>query len=143
MSNLNQNLKQLLANTYTLYLQTHNFHWNVRGIHFAELHLLWEKQYQELALAADEIAERIRALGELAPGTFEEFIALSSIKQHQGDLNAKAMIKKLLDDHQALIKTSQTLLKSAEGDDVTVDLATQRLTYHEKTAWMLRSLLED
>ncbi len=139
-----QGLNRLLADTYTLYLMTHNFHWNVKGPMFNTLHLMFEGQYNELALAVDLIAERIRALGYPAPGTYAEFSTLSSIKEVKGVPNATTMIKHLVTGQEAVIKTARSLFPSVEkvSDEPTADILTQRMQIHEKTAWMLRSLLE-
>jgi starvation-inducible DNA-binding protein len=138
-------LSGLLANTYTLYLKTHNFHWNVTGSLFATLHLLFEQQYTELALAVDAIAERIRALGHPAPGSYTEFIALSSIKDAEGVPPARRMVHELAEGHEAVIRVARAMLPVADdaNDVATADLVTQRIQVHEKAAWMLRSLLED
>ena len=137
-------LSKVLADTYTLYLKTHNFHWNVTGPMFQTLHLMFEQHYNELALAVDLVAERIRALGYPAPGTYKQFASLSSIKEEDGVPKAQEMIKLLVEGHEAVARTARTVFKSAEeaNDQPTCDLLTQRLQIHEKTAWMLRSLLE-
>ncbi len=137
-------LSNVLADTYTLYLKTHNFHWNVTGPMFQTLHLMFEQHYNELWVAVDLIAERIRALGYPAPGTYKQFVALSSIKEDDGVPKAQDMIKLLVEGHEAVARTARTVFKSAEeaNDQPTCDLLTQRLQIHEKTAWMLRSLLE-
>lgn len=137
-------LNRFLADSYTLYLMTHNFHWNVKGPMFNTLHLMFEGQYTELALAVDTIAERIRALGFPAPGTYAEFIELSSIKEIKGQPKAEEMIRHLVQGHEAVVKTARKIAPSAEkaSDEPTLDLLTQRMQLHEKTAWMLRSLLE-
>ncbi len=137
-------LSRLLADTYTLYLKTHNFHWNVKGPMFQTLHLMFETQYNELALAVDAIAERIRALGVAAPGTYAEFSELSSIKENRGPQSAEKMIKLLVEGQEAVIRTARSIFPIAEkaSDEPTADLLTQRMQIHEKTAWMLRSLLE-
>lgn len=139
-----EGLSHLLADTYTLYLKTHNFHWNVTGPMFQTLHLMFETQYTELALAVDLIAERIRALGVRAPGTYAEFAALSSIKEDKGKVPADKMIKLLVEGQEAVIRTARSIFPLAEqaADEPTADLLTQRMQTHEKTAWMLRSLLE-
>ncbi|MCC2625813.1 MAG: starvation/stationary phase protection protein [Burkholderiales bacterium] len=136
-------LAKVLADSYTLYLKTHNFHWNVTGPMFSTLHLMFETQYTELALAVDLIAERIRALGFIAPATYAEFAKLTSIKEHTGDIEATKMIKYLIEAHEIVIKTARATLPFAEksDDQVTLDLLTQRLQVHEKTVWMLRSLV--
>jgi starvation-inducible DNA-binding protein len=137
-------LSRVLADTYTLYLKTHNFHWNVTGPMFQTLHLMFETQYNELALAVDALAERIRALGHPAPGTYKQFTALSSIKEDDGVPKAQDMIKRLVEGHEAVAKTARGVFSIADeaNDQPTADLLTQRLQIHEKTAWMLRSLLE-
>ena len=137
-------LSKVLADTYTLYLKTHNFHWNVTGPMFQTLHLMFEQHYNELALAVDLVAERIRALGYPAPGTYKQFASLSSIKEEDGVPKAQEMIKLLVEGHEAVARTARTVFKSAEeaNDQPTCDLLTQRLQIHEKTAWMLRSRLE-
>jgi len=139
-----QGLNRLLADTYTLYLMTHNFHWNVKGPMFNTLHLMFEGQYNELALAVDLIAERIRALGFPAPGTYSEFAQLSSIKEVKGQPKAEEMIKHLVAGQEAVVKTARSIFPVVEkaSDEPTADLLTQRMQLHEKTAWMLRSLLE-
>lgn len=138
-----QGLSRLLADTYTLYLKTHNYHWNVTGPMFTSLHVLFEEQYTELATAVDVIAERIRALGEFAPGSYQAFAKLTEIKEENEVPNAEQMIQNLLDSHEIIIRHSRDLLQSdaIENDDVSADLLTQRMDFHEKTAWMLRSLL--
>lgn len=137
-------LSRLLADTYTLYLQTHNFHWNVTGPMFQTLHLMFETQYNELALAVDLIAERIRALGHPAPGTYAEFVELSSLKEKRGVPPAQEMIRLLVEGQETVIRTARALFPLVERvhDATTADLITQRMQVHEKTAWMLRSLLE-
>ena len=136
-------LSHLLADTYTLYLKTHNFHWNVTGPLFNTLHLMFETQYNELALAVDAIAERIRALGHPAPGSYAAYAKLSSIKEETGVPKAEEMIRQLVDGQEAVARTARAVFPSAEkaSDEPTADLLTQRLQIHEKTAWMLRSLL--
>lgn len=140
-----EGLSRLLADTYTLYLKTHNYHWNVTGPMFQTLHLMFETQYSELALAVDQIAERIRALGFPAPGTYAEFARLSSIKEEEGVPDAQQMIRKLVEGQEAVARTARTVFPTAEGanDQPTADLLTERMQVHEKTAWMLRSLLAD
>lgn len=139
-----QGLSKLLADTYTLYLKTHNFHWNVTGPMFQTLHLMFETQYTELALAVDLIAERIRSLGVYAPGTYKQFAALSSIKEEDGIPKAQDMIRLLVEGQEAVVRTARSLYPVVEkaNDEATADLLTQRIQLHEKTAWMLRSLLE-
>jgi starvation-inducible DNA-binding protein len=136
-------LSKLLADTYTLYLKTHNFHWNVEGPMFNTLHLMFETQYNELALAVDAIAERIRALGHPAPGSYAAYAKLSSIKEETGVPKAEEMIRQLVDGQEAVARTARAVFPAAEkaGDEPTADLLTQRMQIHEKTAWMLRSLL--
>ncbi len=137
-------LNHLLADTYTLYLMTHNFHWNVKGPMFNTLHLMFEAQYTELALAVDLIAERIRALGYPAPGTYSEFGKLTVIKEVKGVPTAEQMIRHLVEGQEAVARTSRSIFPSVEkaSDEPTADLLTQRMQLHEKNAWMLRSLLE-
>jgi starvation-inducible DNA-binding protein len=136
-------LSRLLADTYTLYLKTHNFHWNVEGPMFNTLHLMFETQYTELALAVDLVAERIRALGYPAPGTYAAYAKLSSIKEEQGVPSAEDMIRQLVAGQEAVVKTARSVFPAADkaGDEPTADLLTQRMQVHEKTAWMLRALL--
>jgi starvation-inducible DNA-binding protein len=138
-----QGLSKLLADTYTLYLKTHNFHWNVTGPMFQTLHLMFEQQYNELAIAVDLIAERIRALGFPAPGTYREFAELSSIKEGEGVPAAGEMIRLLVEGQEAVVRTARSVFPVVErvNDEPTADLLTQRMQVHEKTAWMLRSLL--
>lgn len=137
-------LSRLLADTYTLYLKTHNFHWNVTGPMFQTLHLMFETQYTELALAVDLIAERIRSVGFPAPGTYKQYAELSSIKEEQGIPKAQDMIRILVEGQEAIVRTARSLYAVVEkaSDEATADLLTQRIQLHEKTAWMLRSLLE-
>jgi starvation-inducible DNA-binding protein len=137
-------LARLLADSYTLYLKTHNFHWNVTGPMFNTLHLMFEGQYTELATAVDEIAERIRALGHPAPGSYAQFTKLSNVKEETGTPPAEEMIKQLVEAHETVARTAREVFPTAEAasDEPTADLLTQRLQVHEKTAWMLRSLLE-
>jgi starvation-inducible DNA-binding protein len=137
-------LSVLLADTYTLYLKTHNFHWNVTGPMFQTLHLMFETHYTEMALAVDLVAERIRALEQHAPGSYAEFGKLTTIKEAVGVPKAQDMIRQLLEGHEVVIQTARRVFPAAEraGDQATMDLLTQRLQLHEKTAWMLRSLLE-
>jgi starvation-inducible DNA-binding protein len=137
-------LSRLLADTYTLYLKTHNFHWNVKGPMFQTLHLMFEAQYNELALAVDLIAERIRALGFPAPGTYSAYAKLSSIPETDGVPDATQMIRLLVEGQEAVARTAREIFPAVEkaSDEPTADLLTQRMQVHEKTAWMLRSLLE-
>ncbi len=136
-------LARLLADTYTLYLKTHNFHWNVTGPQFNSLHLMFETQYTELALAVDLIAERIRALGEPAPGSYSAFAKLSSIKEADGVPKADEMVRILAEDQLAVVRTARAVFPLADDahDEPTADLLTQRMQVHEKTAWMLRANL--
>jgi starvation-inducible DNA-binding protein len=136
-------LSRLLADTYTLYLKTHNFHWNVTGPMFQTLHLMFEVQYNELWTAGDLIAERIRALGLFAPGTYREFASLTSIKEETGVPAAEEMIRLLVEGHETTARTARSVFITAEAakDAPTADLLTERMQIHEKTAWMLRSLL--
>lgn len=143
-SGIVEGLSHLLADTYTLYLKTHNFHWNVTGPMFQTLHLMFETQYTELAMAVDLIAERIRALGSPAPGTYAEFARLSSVKEPDGIPSAQKMIEDLMRDQEAVVRTARSIFPvvNQASDEPTADLLTQRMQVHEKTAWMLRSLLE-
>lgn len=143
-SKIADGLARLLADSYTLYLTTHNFHWNVTGPMFNTLHLMFETQYTEMALAVDLIAERIRALGEYAPGTYRDFKKLTSIAEPEGVPNAEEMIRTLVRGQEAVVKTARSIVPLAVkvGDEPTLDLLTQRMQVHEKNAWMLRSLLE-
>ena len=139
-------LSKLLADTYTLYLTTHNFHWNVTGPMFNTLHAMFMAQYTELWNAVDPIAERIRSLGHAAPGSYAQFGKLASVPDAPGTPpKALAMVKILVDGHEAVARTARSIfpLADAAGDEPTADLLTQRLTVHEQTAWMLRSLLEE
>lgn len=142
--NIAEGLSRLLADTYTLYLKTHYFHWNVTGPMFNTLHLMFEGQYTELALAVDLVAERIRSLDIYAPGTYRDFVKLSSIKESESVPHAQDMIKELVAGHEAVCRTARSVFPAAEAasDEATADLLTQRLQLHEKTAWMLRSLLQ-
>lgn len=136
-------LCHLLADTYTLYLKTHNYHWNVTGPMFNSLHLMFEAQYNELALAVDLIAERIRALGYPAPGSYREFLKLSTIPEATGSPSADEMIRQLVEGQESIVRTSRSIFPIVDDahDEPTADLLTQRMQVHEKTAWMLRSLL--
>lgn len=142
--NIAEGLSRLLADTYTLYLKTHNFHWNVTGPMFSTLHTMFEEQYTELAAAVDLIAERIRALGVPAPGTYKEYGRLSSIKETEGVPSAEDMIRLLVEGQETVTRTAREVFKLAEqaNDQPTADLLTQRMQVHEKTGWMLRTLLE-
>ncbi|AXN34805.1 Dps family protein [Vibrio coralliilyticus] len=136
-------LKRLLADSYTLYLQTHNFHWNVTGPQFRELHLMLEEQYNALAIAVDDIAERIRTLGEVAPGTYKAFADLSSVSEVDSVPSAQQMVSILVRSHEQVVKTCRDVLKLAQGgdDESSASLVSDRMREHEKTAWMLRSML--
>lgn len=138
-------LSRVLADSYTLYLKTHNFHWNVTGPMFQTLHLLFETQYTELALAVDSLAERIRALGYPAPGTYSQYAELTSIPETVGVPKATEMIKLLVEGQEAVVRTARSVFPAADKahDEPTADLLTQRMQVHEKNAWMLRSLLEE
>lgn len=138
-------LSRVLADSYTLYLKTHNYHWNVTGPMFQTLHTMFETQYNELALAVDEVAERIRSLGVFAPGSYKQFIKLSSIQEDENVPVAPEMVKNLVLAHETLVRTARQVLPLAQeaGDEVSVDLLVTRMQTHEKTAWMLRSLLEN
>ena len=140
-----EGLSRVLADTYTLYLKTHNFHWNVTGPMFQTLHLLFETQYTELATAVDLIAERIRALGYPAPGTYSDYESLSSISETPGVPKATEMIRLLVEGQEAVVRTARSIFPVVEqvNDEPTADLLTQRMQIHEKNAWMLRSLLEE
>ncbi|MBA3022924.1 MAG: DNA starvation/stationary phase protection protein [Gammaproteobacteria bacterium] len=138
-------LSRMLADTYTLYLKTHNFHWNVTGPMFQTLHLMFMTQYTETWNAVDLVAERIRTLGFPAPGSYKQFAALTSIKESDGVPSAKDMIRQLVDGQETVARTAREVLPIAEkaGDQPTVDLLSARMEVHEKNAWMLRSLLEE
>jgi starvation-inducible DNA-binding protein len=141
---ISKGLSHFLADTYTLYLKTHNYHWNVTGPMFQTLHLMFEGQYNELAVAVDDIAERIRALGYKAPATYQEFVKLTMIKENTNDLSALQMVSELVLGHEQVIKTARGLfgMVNEAHDEPTADILIQRLRVHEKTAWMLRSMLE-
>lgn len=138
-------LSRLLADSYSTYLKTHNFHWNVEGPMFQTLHTMFETQYTELATAVDDIAERIRALGEPAPGSYTAFAKLSSVEDETGHPDASAMIRQLVAAQETIARTAREVMPLADkaGDEPTADLLTQRMQVHEKNAWMLRSLLAD
>lgn len=138
-----EGLKVLLADSYTLYLQTHNFHWNITGPQFRELHLMFEEQYTELATAVDLVAERIRTLGIAAPATYKAFAELSNIKEVEGVPAATEMLTILTKGHEQVVKTCREVLKPAQeaDDESTASLVSDRMRLHEKTAWMLRSML--
>ena len=140
-----QALSNVLADTFTLYLKTHNFHWNVVGPMFHTLHLMFEEQYNELWLAGDAIAERIRELGCVAPGSYREFSNLTYLREPEGVLSATEMIAELLRDHETSARTARWTLSLARAalDAPTEELLTQRLIAHEKAAWMLRSMLAE
>jgi starvation-inducible DNA-binding protein len=137
-------LEELLADSYTLYLKTHSYHWNVTGPMFTTLHTLFETQYTELALAVDEIAERIRALGAPAPGSYSQFMERSTVKEDTGVPSATEMIRQLVQDHGTVIAAAREAARKAgeAGDDASNDLGVRRIDVHEKSAWMLRSHLE-
>ena len=137
-------LARLLADTFTVYLKTHNFHWNVTGPMFNTLHLMFETQYNELWLALDAIAERIRSLGHPAPGTYAEYGQLTSIRETPGQPKAEEMVRLLVEGNEAVVRTARTIFPSVEkaNDEPTADLLTQRMQVHEKNAWMLRALLQ-
>jgi len=138
-----EGLSRLLADEYTLYLKTHSFHWNVTGPMFNTLHLMFEQHYTEAALAVDQVAERIRALDSPAPGSYRQFAGLTSIKEETGVPGWKEMVTQLVKGHEACVKTARAVFPLADDahDEPTADLLTQRMQLHEKTAWMLRSLL--
>jgi starvation-inducible DNA-binding protein len=138
-----EGLSKLLADSYTLYLKTHNYHWNVMGPMFNTLHLMFEQQYTELALAVDLVAERIRALGHPAPGSYKAYAALTSIEEETGTPDATEMIRQLVKGQEAVVRTARAVFPDAEAanDEPTCDLLTQRMQIHEKNAWMLRSML--
>jgi starvation-inducible DNA-binding protein len=141
-------LSRLLADSYLLYVKTHNYHWNVGGPHFVSLHTLFQQHYEELALAVDLIAERIRALGYPAPGSYRRFVELASVTEDvdpiEDEVPSQVMLARLLDAHETVARTARTCLKAAEeaGDEPSAELLTGRLQTHEKTAWMLRSMLQ-
>lgn len=141
---ISEGVSQLLADTYTLYVKTHGYHWNVTGPMFRSLHLMFEEQYMDLREAVDVIAERIRALGFTAPGSYGEFARLSTVADEEGAPEAAEMVRRLVEGHEAVIRTARDLVGVAEDarDVATADLATQRIDIHEKTAWMLRSMIE-
>ena len=140
---ITEGLSRLLADSYTLYLKTHNYHWNVTGPMFQTLHLMFETQYDELALAVDLIAERIRSLGAPAPATYREFSALTSVSEDDDRPDATEMIRRLVKGQETVARTARSVFPAVEKarDEPTADLLTQRMQVHEKTAWMLRSLL--
>ncbi len=138
-------LSRLLADSYVLKVKTHNYHWNVTGPMFQTLHVMFEGQYAELNTAVDLVAERIRALGEFAPGTYQQFSKLTQIQEDSSVPRAKEMIQSLMVGHETVARTARSVFPAAEkgSDEATLDLLTQRIQLHEKTAWMLRSLLEE
>jgi starvation-inducible DNA-binding protein len=138
-------LSKLLADSYTLYLKTHNYHWNVTGPMFNTLHLMFEQQYTELATAVDLIAERIRALGHPAPGSYKAYAKLTDIAEEESVPNAQEMIRQLVAGQEAVVRTARSIFPAVEAaaDEPTADLLTQRMQVHEKNAWMLRSMLEN
>ena len=140
---ISDGLSRLLADSYTLYLKTHNYHWNVTGPQFNTLHQMFEQQYTELATAVDEIAERIRALGIKAPGSYTAFSGLTKVAESDGEESAEEMIRQLVIGQEAVVRTSREVFPAAEdaNDEPTADLLTQRMQIHEKNAWMLRSML--
>lgn len=137
-------LEGLLSDSYTLYLKTHSYHWNVTGPMFTTLHTLFETHYTELALAVDEIAERIRALGAFSPGSYTQFAERSKVKEDTGVPAATDMIKNLVKDHELVVEAAQRLIKAGEaaGDDASVDMGVRRIDVHQKAAWMLGAHLE-
>jgi starvation-inducible DNA-binding protein len=139
-----EGLANLLADTYTLYLKTQSFHWNVTGPMFRALHTMFEEQYTELAGAVDVIAERMRALGHNAPGSFSQFLKLASVEEESGSPAAEEMVRQLVTGHEAVVRTARNAFTTADEaeDQVTADLLTERMQVHEKAAWMLRSLLQ-
>jgi starvation-inducible DNA-binding protein len=141
---LAEGLSRLLADTYVLYLKTHNFHWNVEGPMFQTLHIMFMEQYTEAWNAIDPIAERIRALGHYAPGTYKQYVKLASVKETEGVPKAGQMIRQLIEGQETVARTARSVLPVADdaNDQPTLDLLTQRLDIHEKNAWMLRSLLK-
>lgn len=141
MSATTDNLKQVLADSYALYIKTQNFHWNVTGPNFQSLHLLFEGQYNDLFAAVDEIAERIRTLGDKAPGSFKAYSAITNIEDGDENASAEEMVKQLAEDQNKIVKSLNTALDSAQKDDdeATIGLLVDRITVHEKNGWMLRS----
>ncbi|MBN67562.1 MAG: DNA starvation/stationary phase protection protein [Rickettsiales bacterium] len=137
-------LSKFLATTYTLYMQSLYYHWNVTGKQFVSLHELFEKHYENLHAAGDELAERVRALGHFCPGTYKEFSELSSIEEQVGVPNAEEMVQNLLTNHQVASREARKVLETAEsvGDEVTIDMMVERMTFHDEAAWMLRSIIE-
>ena len=140
-----EQLSHLLADTYMLYLKTHNFHWNVTGPTFSTLHLMFETQYNETWLAVDEIAERMRAIGHFAPGTTKDFAKYATITETDGLPNWKEMVRHLMVDNETLVRTARKVFEVAQkgGDEATCDLINRRVQAHEKAAWMLRSIIQE
>lgn len=139
-----EDLFHFLSDSYVLYLKTQNFHWNIKGPNFFSLHVLFQKQYEDLAMAVDDLAERIRGLREKVPGTMKEFLEHSTLKEAEENLDAKKMLEILTSDHEKIINSLHEKIKRAtdQGDEGTADLYIERLRVHEKTAWILRSHLE-
>ncbi|MDR9403641.1 MAG: Dps family protein [Halothece sp. Uz-M2-17] len=139
-----EGLSRLLADTYSLYLKTHYFHWNVTGPMFHSLHQMFEEEYVELAQAVDDVAERIRTLGAVAPGSYSQFAELSSVPETRDVPEAQEMVRLLVEGNEAVVRTARAAFPAAEraGDEATADLITERMRTHEKTAWMLRSMIE-
>ncbi|REL24893.1 DNA starvation/stationary phase protection protein [Rhodohalobacter sp. SW132] len=137
-------ISKILADSYMVYLKTHNYHWNVTGPHFHSLHEQFEEQYTELAAAIDDIAERIRALGHRAPGSFREYQELTSIEEDTDQPDSMEMVRRLAVDNETILRTAREALPACEeaGDEASIDMITERLHVHSKTAWMLRSHLE-
>ncbi len=143
-SEISEALGHLLADSYMLYLKTHNYHWNVTGMNFQSLHAMFEEQYTELAQAIDDIAEQIRSLGHFAPGSFKEYSKMTTITEEEGLPDDRTMVKKLQEANEAVIRTARKALPACEkaGDEATLDLVTERIRTHSKVAWMLRSHLQ-
>lgn len=143
MKNTINALSEILGNTYILYLKTQNYHWNVKGPLFASLHTMFEQQYGDLAMASDELAERIRALGARAPGSFKEFNKLAKVKEDEGSPKAEKMVKNLAEDNQTISNVIKSVIKDVqqEGDQASEDMLIARIQVHDKAAWMLRSVL--
>lgn len=141
--NLLESLKVALADSYILYLKTQNYHWNVTGPNFKSFHLMFEEQYNDLFTAVDLIAERIRAIGDKAPGSFEKYSRITNIKEGNEDLDATSMVRELAEDQDVIVKTLTNVLKEAGniGDEVTAGIVTDRIEIHQKNAWMLKSSL--
>jgi starvation-inducible DNA-binding protein len=141
--NVSNSLKVALADSYVLYIKTQNYHWNVTGPNFKSFHLMFEEQYNDLFAAVDLIAERIRALGEKAPGTYAKYIELTNLKEGDEELDANSMVKELASDQETIVKTLNKVLKEAQnvGDEVTAGIVTDRIEVHQKNAWMLKSSL--